>query len=277
MVTLGEWWSLDEGAREVVMDQLLERVPPGYIDPRSTGHEPTALPQFVHEATGVLFHVVFGGPAVIGMSEKRFERLRLVTPTDDEDLMVPVAQINEANALRPARSVRVKTALVASEPLSFGVLRKLGLDESRITISAVSPVAVGALLKALTPLKWRAPSEAEWEYAVRAVDLESGVAIVEEGHVVDAQHFGKHRVALVARGADRIEPLAPRLQLAAHPVELARQRLRAEQRRRPLRLHPHILQPEVRPPPRRAVFQCIKDLPVDLLGGIKRHCRWFPS
>lgn len=171
-VTLGEWWSLDEGAREVVVDQLLERVPPGYIDPRSTGHEPTALPQFVHEATGVLFHVVFGGPAVIGMSEKRFDRLRLVTPTDDEDLMVPVAQINEANSLRPARSVRVKTALVASEPLSFGVLRKIGLDESRITISAVSPVAVGALLKALTPLKWRAPSEAEWEYAVRAVEDE---------------------------------------------------------------------------------------------------------
>jgi hypothetical protein len=170
--TLAEWWSLDDGSREVVVDQLLERVPPGYIDPRSTGHEARALPQFVHEATGVLFHVVFGGPAVIGMSPRRFERLRQISADDDEDLMVPVARLEEAEDLTPARPVRIRTALVASETLSFGVLRKLGLDESRLTISAFSPVVVGSLLKPMTPLRWRAPSEAEWEYACRAVEDE---------------------------------------------------------------------------------------------------------
>jgi hypothetical protein len=173
-LTLADWWALDEGGREVVVDQLLERVPPGYIDPRSTGHAPGPLPQFVHQATGVLFQVIFGGPAVIGMSARRFERLKLISADDGEDLMVPVARPEEAKEISPARPVVVKTALVAVLPLPFGVLRKLGLDEARITIAGVSPIAIGSLLRALTPVHWRAPSEAEWEYVCRAADDEVG-------------------------------------------------------------------------------------------------------
>ena len=172
MITLADWWSLEEAGREVVVDQLLERVPPGYIDPRSTGHAAGPLPQFVHQATGVLFQVIFGGPAVIGMSERRFDRLKRISADDGEDLMVPVARVEEAKDISPARNVTVKTALVATQSLPFGVLRKLGLDESRITIAGVSPIAIGALLRSLTPLKWRAPSEAEWEYACRVAEDE---------------------------------------------------------------------------------------------------------
>lgn len=173
-LTLAEWWALDEGAREVVVDQLLERIPPGYVDPRSTGHPAGPLPQFVHQATGVLFHVVFGGPGVIGMTARRFARLHRLSADDDEDLMVPVARLEEAVDLTPPRPVRVESALVADEPLVFGVLRKLGLDESRLTIAGVNPVAVGPLLRAVTAQGWRAPGEAEWEYACRAVEDDVG-------------------------------------------------------------------------------------------------------
>lgn len=169
-LTLAQWWALEPGEREVVVDRLLELVPAGYRDPRAVGHTAGPLPQFIHEATGVLFHVVFGGPAVVGMSERRLARLSQVVVTEEEDMMVPVARMEEARELVPARAVTVRTALVANQPLPFGVLRKLGLDEVRLTIAGVNPVAVGALLRAVTAQHWRAPSEAEWEYALRAVE-----------------------------------------------------------------------------------------------------------
>lgn len=170
-LTLADWWALDEGGREVVVDQLLERVPPGYLDPRAGGHQPQALPQFLHEATGLLFNVIFGGPAAIGMSERRYDRLRLLRPRDD-DLMVPLAASEGARHISPARAVRVRTALVASEVLPFGLLKKLGLSEEHLTFRAVSPITVRSLLKALSAVGWRAPAEAEWEYALRAVEDE---------------------------------------------------------------------------------------------------------
>lgn len=169
-VSLQRWFELDEAGRAVVLDQLLERIPPGYVDPRSVGHPAGPLPQFIHQETNVLFHVVFGGPAVIGMSDRRFSRLGLLAGEDEEDGLVPLVPREEAAELMPSREVEVETALVADEVLPFGLLRKLGLPEDKLTIHGVRGNTVGLLLKALVPMKWRAPSEAEWEYACRAAE-----------------------------------------------------------------------------------------------------------
>jgi hypothetical protein len=51
-------------------------------------------------------------------------------------------------------------------------------------------------------------------HAAGAVDLERGVAVVEERHVIHPQRLGQRGVAFVARTADRVEALAASLELA---------------------------------------------------------------
>jgi hypothetical protein len=173
--TWDEWWAMDEDARAVVVDHLLERIPSGYVDSRAVGHRGEQLPQFIHHASNTLFHAVFGGEALVGMSDERLARIdRVVRRDPEEDLIVPLVRPDEVSDLRPARRVQVPTCLVADEPLAWGQLVKLGLDEAKLGINGVSPVAVGALLGAVTRFGWRAPSEAEWEYACRCVEDEPG-------------------------------------------------------------------------------------------------------
>lgn len=172
-LTLAQWFALDDAGRSVVLDQLLERVPAGYIEPRAVGHrQPQALPQFIHQATGMLFNVVFGGVGVMGMSTSRFERVRRVRFDDDGDpyLVAPLPDLEHVRMLQPAQPISVGTAMVCDMTLPYGVMRKLGLDDTRLAGHGVSPLGVGEVRKALATQGWRAPFEAEWEFVCRSVD-----------------------------------------------------------------------------------------------------------
>jgi hypothetical protein len=167
--TLAEWLEADETTREVFMDWLLERIPLGYRDQREADHSERVFPRFVHEETGVLFHVIFGGPAVMGMTPERWQRvLRAFREQHDEDEFFSIDLPTEKpDAVSPPREVMLETALVAERPLLFGQMRKLGIDESILPSQGIDARHLGTLLSKLPRMGWRAPSEAEWEYALR--------------------------------------------------------------------------------------------------------------
>lgn len=179
-VTIEQWWSLPAAGRAVVVDQLLEHLPVGFVDARALGRSSGPLPGFVHQATGTLFHVVFGGHGVLGMSERRFQRVsRVQLPrelVDEFALVAPVPTRAEIEGLVPALEVVVPTALVADQPLPFSLLHGFGIDEARLGVRGVSPIAVGQALRGLVSLGWRLPWEREWELCCRAVHDERGDA-----------------------------------------------------------------------------------------------------
>ena len=104
------------------------------------------------------------------------------------------------------------------------------------------------------------------------MDLERGIAIVEKRDVIGAQRLGQRGVAFVAGRSDGVEPLAPRLQLARKPVQLAAEHLAVEQRRGAFGRQPHVGQPQVGTPAQPAAIERGKELLVNLLGGVhQRH------
>ena len=70
-------------------------------------------------------------------------------------------------------------------------------------------------------------------YLRGALDLEGGVAIVEEGHVLDPQRGGQRGHSFMARGADGVEALPRPLHHPRLPVERAAEAGRTVDRNRP--------------------------------------------
>lgn len=161
-VTLTRWASMSPDERNVVLDGLLERLPEGYVHARDVGNEAVSVPQFIHRSTSVLFHLLFEDEVIVGASDARCARACAVNAE-------AVELIGQASAspMRPARRLRVPAMLVG-EVLSGHQLQRLGVPESVITPWGVRAAGVGAALVALARIGWRAPSEVEWEFALRA-------------------------------------------------------------------------------------------------------------
>jgi hypothetical protein len=170
--TFTRWLSLDSVSRDVVVDQVLEALPEAFehVVDREREH---AVPRFLHRETGVTFHLVFGDRVLVGMSERRFQRVfevrnawRPPSPLTD-DLPESLPSWDDVRAFTPTRLVEVPTLLVG-EALSALHLHRLGVPEGHLTPFGVRAGGLSAALRGLTRVGWRAPSEVEWEFVVRA-------------------------------------------------------------------------------------------------------------
>jgi hypothetical protein len=120
-----------------------------------------------------MFHLVLGDEVLVGMSDARFERVfrvrratsRTVDPEDD--LPEPVPMREEVRVFTPPRLITVPSLLVG-ELLSAHQLHTLGVHEDVLAAWGIRAAGLGATLRGLTRMGWRAPSEVEWEFAVRA-------------------------------------------------------------------------------------------------------------
>ena len=172
MVTFRQWLELSSTARAVVLDEVTERLPPGFLAATDVGHAPAAVPQYLHPATGLLFHLVLGDEVLLGMSPRRLARVvevqRGLHRDADEDLDLPQAVPSEEEA-RPFTPRRLQAPpVLVGEVLTEWQLRKLGVPGELVAAGGLRPAGVGAALKALAAVGLRFPSEAEWEFAARA-------------------------------------------------------------------------------------------------------------
>ncbi|MGV3621067.1 MAG: hypothetical protein ACO1OB_09630 [Archangium sp.] len=173
--TLQDWLRADVTTRPVIIDSVLEHLPAGY----RLVHGTSLFPQFVHEPTGVTFNALLGGEAHFGMTERRWQRATAMRAMWGFD--APVSR-SDLDRVSPAREVLVDPALFAVAPLSARQLETLGLSPASLKDTGFDRTQLHAVLQRVTQQGWRAPSEAEWEFALRATvgDVVDGGAPSEE-------------------------------------------------------------------------------------------------
>lgn len=139
---LSDWPRLDEQARKVILDQVLERLPP-WLELA----EPFAQPRFRDTRSGETWRLFCGGPVTLGATPERIEAVEALQRADPLTTFDPTAYW-------PVREVRLSAFLLMEKVICEGF-------EPRIFFRDV----VNEQEAILSERGQRLPTEAEWEFA----------------------------------------------------------------------------------------------------------------
>ncbi len=183
-LTSAGWRTLSEAQRLTFYDALLEALPSSFVPERSVGLQPGAHPAVLHDATGLRFVVVLGGPVELGLTPARLERARQALArrwyddTDVSDVGLPTPP-----GFEPPRARSLEPYLLADAPAPFGVWRRLGLLADDLGIATVPLSRQPELSAALAAHGLRLPTADEWEFACWfGLDHEDPAPLVNETH-----------------------------------------------------------------------------------------------
>ncbi len=139
---VGDWARLDDPARRVVLDQLLERLP-SWLELA----DPASQERFRDTRTGEMWRLFTGGAVIIGATPERIEAVEDFQRLNPETLFDPTAYW-------PVREVRVSPFLLMERVISDD-------DGTRPFFRDV----VQEQRRLLGERGQRLPTEAEWEFA----------------------------------------------------------------------------------------------------------------
>lgn len=139
---VGDWAALDDPARRVLLDQLLERLP-SWLELA----EPTSQERFRDTRTGETWRLFTGGAVTLGATPERIEAVEEFQRSHPSTLFDPTAYW-------PVREVRVSAFLLMERAISD--------DQGTRTFFRD---VVEEQRKVLGERAQRLPTEAEWEFA----------------------------------------------------------------------------------------------------------------
>lgn len=142
MNPLADWAQLDEQARRVLLDQVLERLPP-WLELAELG----AQPRFRDSRSDETWRLFCGGKVTLGATPERLEAVEAFQRSDPMTMFDPTVYW-------PVREVRVSAFLLMEKVISMG-------DEPRVFFRDVLKEQEALLAER----GQRLPTEAEWEFA----------------------------------------------------------------------------------------------------------------